>query len=203
MGPSWPIGGNMQHKSITRKIVITGLLLAFMIVLQTIGNFIHIGPANINLSLVAVVLAGVLCGPVSGAILGFFNGIMALLSPSTIAIFMPISPVGTVVVCLLKCTFAGVVAGFIFKLFKNKHRLLGLILASISVPVVNTGTFCLGSLIFFRSFLESGVGTQFPNIGAFLIFGVIGWNFLLEIGTTVVISPTIGMILLKREEKPM
>ena len=199
MGPLWPIGGNMQHKSTTRKIVITGLLLALMIVLQTIGNFVQIGPANINLSLVAVVLAGVICGPVSGAILGFFNGVMALLSPSTLALFMPINPVGTVVVCLLKCTLAGLEAGFIFKLFKKKNSLLGLILASISVPVVNTGTFCIGCLIFFRSFLESGVGTQFPNIGAFLIFGVIGWNFLLEIGTTTVFTPIIGTILLKKE----
>lgn len=191
----------MKRKFDTKAIVITGLLLALEIVLQTIGNYLQIGPANINLALIPVVLAAVLCGPISGAILGFFNGLMALFSPSTLAIFMPLSPVGTVLVCLLKCTLAGVASAYIFDALKNKNQLVALILASIAVPVVNTGLFSLGSVIFFQDFLNSGVGEKFPNAGAFLIFGVIGFNFLIEIATTAVISPTIGMILLKREEK--
>ena len=201
MGPFWPIGGIMKHKFDTKTIVLTGLFLALEIIFQTLGNFLQIGPANINVALVTVVLAGVICGPISGAVLGFFNGIMALLSPSTIAIFMPINPAATVIICLLKCTLAGLISGLVFILFKKKNRFLGLVLASLLVPVVNTGTFCIGSLLFFRPFLESGVGETFPNIGAFLIFGVIGWNFIFEITSTVVLSPTIGMILLKREEK--
>ena len=191
----------MQNKSTTRTIVVTGLLLALEIVFQTIGNYLQIGPANINISLIPVVLAGVLCGPISGAVLGFFNGVIVLFSPSTLGLFMPLHPVGTVVVCLLKCTLAGLCAGLIFKLFKNRHNLVGLLLASFIVPTVNTGLFALGSILFFRSFLESGVSDKFPNIGAFLIFGVIGWNFLIEIATTMIISPTIGMIVLKRENK--
>ena len=126
MGPLWPIGGNMKRSFDTKAIVITGLLLALEIVLQTIGNYLQFGAANINLSLIPVVLAAVLCGPISGGILGFFNGIMALLSPSTIAFFMPVSPIGTVFVCLLKCTLAGVIAGFVFDVFRKigKNHLL-------------------------------------------------------------------------------
>ena len=198
---SWPIGGIMKRKFDTKTIVVTGLLLALEIVLQTIGNYLQIGPANINLSLVPVVLAAVLCGPISGGILGFFNGLMALLSPSTLAVFMPISPLATVLVCLLKCTLAGVAAGFLFDLIVGKSRLVALIASSVAVPVINTGLFALGSLLFFQDFLNSGVGETFPNAGAFLIFGVIGFNFLIEIATTAIISPTVGMILLKREEK--
>ena len=191
----------MKNAFNTKSIVITGLLLALEIIFQIIGNYLQIGPANLNVALVPIVLAGVLCGPISGAVLGFFNGIMALLSPSTIAIFMPIDPVGTVMACLLKCTLAGALGGFVFKFFKNKHQLMGLILISLLVPTVNTGIFCIMCLIFFRPFLESGVGNTFPNIGAFLVFGVVGWNFILELLTTAVLSPLIGMILLKREQK--
>ena len=198
---SWPIGGIMKRKFDTKTIVITGLLLALEIVLQTIGNYLQIGPANINLSLVPVVLAAVLCGPISGAILGFFNGLMALLSPSTLAVFMPLNPFGTVLVCLLKCTLAGVAAGFIFDSIKKFNQIVAMVLASIAVPVINTGLFALGSVIFFQDFLNSGISEQFPNAGAFLIFGVIGFNFLIEILTTTIVSPTVGMILLKREEK--
>lgn len=190
----------MNKRITTQQIVGTGLLLALEIIFQIIGNYLQIGPVNINLSLVTVVLGAVLYGPLSGAVLGFFNGLIVLLSPSTIAIFMPISPVGTVIACLLKCTIAGLVAGFVFKLFKNKNNLIGLIIASILVPVINTGIFSVVCLLFFRPFLESGVSETFPNIGAFLIFGVIGINFIVEIISTVALSTPVGMILLKREK---
>lgn len=190
----------MNKRITTQQIVGTGLLLALEIIFQIIGNYLQIGPVNINLSLVTVVLGAVLYGPLSGAVLGFFNGLIVLLSPSTIAIFMPISPVGTVIACLLKCTIAGLVAGLLFKLFKNKNNLVGLIIASILVPVINTGIFSVVCLLFFRPFLESGVSEAFPNIGAFLIFGVIGINFIVEIVSTTVISVPLGMILLKREK---
>ena len=190
----------MNKRITTQQIVGTGLLLALEIIFQIIGNYLQIGPVNINLSLVTVVLGAVLYGPLSGAVLGFFNGLIVLLSPSTIAIFMPISPVGTVIACLLKCTIAGLVAGLLFKLFINKNNLVGLIIASILVPVINTGIFSVVCLLFFRPFLESGVSETFPNIGAFLIFGVIGINFIVEIVSTTVISVPLGMILLKREK---
>ena len=189
----------MNKRITTQQIVGTGLLLALEIIFQIIGNYLQFGPVNINLSLVAIVLAAVLYGPLSGAILGFFNGIIVLFSPSTIALFMPISPIGTVLACLLKCTLAGLIAGFVFKLFKNKNNIVGLILVSILVPVINTGIFSLLCLLFFRPFLESGVSEAYPNIGAFLIFGVIGINFLIEIVSTTVVSTPVGAILLKRE----
>ena len=190
----------MNKRITTQQIVGTGLLLALEIIFQIIGNYLQIGPVNINLSLVTVVLGAVLYGPLSGAVLGFFNGLIVLLSPSTIAIFMPISPVGTVIACLLKCTIAGLVAGLLFKLFKNKNNLVGLIISSLLVPIINTGIFSVVCLLFFRPFLESGVSETFPNIGAFLIFGVIGINFIVEIVSTTVISVPLGMILLKREK---
>lgn len=190
----------MNKRITTQQIVGTGLLLALEIIFQIIGNYLQIGPVNINLSLVTVVLGAVLYGPLSGAVLGFFNGLIVLLSPSTIAIFMPISPVGTVIACLLKCTIAGLVAGLLFKLFKNKNNLVGLIIASILVPIINTGIFSVVCLLFFRPFLESGVSETFPNIVAFLIFGVIGINFIVEIVSTTVISVPLGMILLRREK---
>jgi len=189
----------MKQKFDTKTIVITGLLLAVEVVFQTLGNYVQFGPANINLTLVAVVLAAVWCGPISAMILGFFNGIMALFSPSTIAIFMPINPVATVFVCLLKCTLAGLAASLVYRLFEKLGgtvgKYIGLFVASALVPIINTGLFCIGALIFFRPFLESGVNETLPNIGAFLIFGVIGINFLVELGTTMVVAPAASTIL--------
>lgn len=197
----------MKQKFDTKTIVITGLLLAIEVVFQTLGNYIQFPfmPANINLTLVTIVLAAVWCGPVSAMILGFFNGIMALFSPSTIAIFMPINPAATVLVCLIKCTIAGLFASIIYRAFNKINRIAGMtagvILASIAVPVINTGLFSVGALIWFRPFLESGVSNDCPNIGAYLIFGVIGLNFILELVTTLVVSPAAAAIVLTRRNQ--
>ena len=191
----------MNKKITTRQIVITGLMLALMIILQIIGNYLQFGPVNINISLVAIVLAAVLGGPLSGAIDGFFNGVMALLSPSTIAVFMPVSPVGTVLACLLKCTLAGLVSGIIFNLLKKKNKVLSLIVSSLLVPIINTGIFIIFCLIFFRPILESNVTSgAFPNIWMFLIVGFIGWNFLVELVSTTVLSPIVGLAVLRNEK---
>ena len=190
----------MKKTITTQQIVGTGLLLALEIIFQVIGNYLQFGPVSINLSLVAIVLAAVLYGPLSGAILGFFCGIIILFSPSTIAIFMPVSPVGTVIACLLKTTLAGLIAGFIFKALKNKNQLLGIILASILVPIINTGVFSAITLIFFRPILAGGANDQsFAGMMTYLIVGFIGWNFLIEIATTVLISTILGLVLVRRK----
>ena len=188
-----------MKKITTRQIVITGLFLALEIIFQIMGNYMQVGPVNFNLSLTAIVLAAAICGPLSGAIVGFFNGLMALLSPSTLALFMPISPVGTVLACLLKTTIAGLVDGFVFNAIKNKNKIVALLVSSALVPIINTGIFTVFCLLFFRPFLESGVGDVYPNIGAFLIFGVIGINFIVEIITTVVVSTAAGTAILSRK----
>ena len=190
----------MNKKITTQQIVGTGLLLALEIIFQVIGNYLQFGPVSINLSLVAIVLAAVLYGPLSGAILGFFCGVVVLFSPSTLAIFMPVSPIGTVIACLLKTTLAGLIAGFVFKLFKNKNQLVGIIIASILVPVINTGIFSAVCLLFFRPILAGGAGNEsFASMMTFLIVGFIGWNFLIEIATTVVVSTILGLVIVRRK----
>ena len=190
----------MNQKITTKQIVGTGLLLALEIILQILGNYLQFGSVNINLSLMTIVLAAVLYGPLSGAVLGFFNGLMALFSPSTLAIFMPISQIGTILACLLKTTLAGLIAGLVFKPFRQRNRVVGLIFCSALVPIINTGIFTIFALTFFRPFLESGVSEQFPNVAAFLIFAVIGINFIFEIVTTIAVSTPTGIILLNREK---
>ena len=183
----------------TRQIVITGLMLALEIVLQVVGNYLQFGPVNINLSLVAVTMAAILGGPISGAIVGFFNGIMALVSPTTLALFMPVSPLGTFLACLTKCTIAGLVAGFIFKLLKDKNLVLALILCSLSVPVTNTGLFIVYCLLFFRPLLQSLCGDN-ANIYVFLLVGFIGWNFIFEVVSTPVITTPVGLALSRKQK---
>ena len=190
----------MNKKITTQQIVGTGLLLALEIIFQVIGNYLQFGPVSINLSLIAIVLAAVLYGPLSGAILGFFCGIIVLFSPSTLALFMPVSPLGTVIACLLKCTIAGLVAGYAYKLLKSKNQLVAIIVASIIVPVLNTGIFSAICLIAFRPILAVYSGSEsFGDMLTFLLVGFIGINFIFEIVVTVVVSTILGLVLVRRK----
>lgn len=178
----------------SKMIAATGVLTAIEIVLQILGNFITIGPVSINLSLIPIALGAILYGPICGAFLGFINGLSVVFAPSTLAIFMPINPLATIFLCILKSTLAGLFAGLVCLPLKKKHQIVGSILASMLVPVVNTGLFAIGSLLFFRSFLEA-VAAGFPNIYAALFLAVIGWNFVFEFLINAILSPGITRIV--------
>ena len=182
-----------------RKITGVAILLAIEIVLQAMGNYITPGVVSINLSLIPIALGAILYGPFAGALLGFGNGLVVLLSPSTEA-FLSYSLFGTIVVCLLKCTIAGFLAGLFYKLIAKKHSLLGAIVASLIVPVVNTGLFVLGVFtIFFGLFQPIGSTDQ---IMKYVFLVMIGWNFVIEFSLTAILSPTIARVIniIKKEQ---
>lgn len=189
----------IKEKITTKQITGAAVLSAVEIVLIVMSNYVAIGPVNLNLSLVPIAVGAMLYGPLVGGFLGLINGAITLISPSTLAVFMPISPIGTVLVCLLKTGLAGLIAGFVFKLFKN-HKVVGTFIASILVPIINTGLFCLGSYLFFTTWLNAGA-VGYDNTFMFLLFAVIGWNFLIEMAIPLILSPTIYGIVRYFERK--
>lgn len=179
----------------TKTIAGTGILTAVEIVLYLLGSYIAIGGININLALVPICVGAILFGPITGSFLGLINGVCVLLTPFTQTYFMdtatfgPLCVLGTFIICLSKCTVAGLVAYFVYKPFKDK--VIGSIISSLSVPIINTGLFVLGALIFYR--------VEFAAI----LSMVITFNFLIEIGTSIVLSPVIVRVvtILKKPEE--
>ena len=211
---------NNKRFSSTAYIVTLAIFISFEIVLVMISNYINIGTVNINLALIPICIAAIILGPLAGFVVGIVNGLLTLISPSTIAIFMPLSPFGTVLVCLFKTALAGLISGFIYRAlvkiklkpvyavtdtnsnvqsyvsnFKTRN-LIAMIVSSLCVPIINTGLFSAGAFIFFQDFLNSGVGTSYPNTFMFLILAVIGWNFIIELGINIVVSPFIAKVAL-------
>ena len=169
-----------------KMIVTTGILTAVQIVLQLLSSIIPTG-VNLNLSLVTITLGAVLYGPYIGGFLGLVCGVTILLSPAT-QFFYGLSIPGTFLACLLKTTVAGLVAGFVFKPFKEKNELLGMVLASITVPLLNSLIFVFVSFFFFME--PAGM----ENIWI-LITAWVGFNFIFEILTNVIITPTAFKVL--------
>ena len=182
-----------------RKITGVAILLAIEIVLQAMGNYITPGVVSINLSLIPIALGAILYGPLAGALLGFGNGLVVLLSPSTEA-FLAYSIFGTIVTCLLKCTLAGFFAGLVYKLIAKKNSLAGSIVASLLVPVINTGLFVLAVFTIFFGLFEP-IGTT-DEVMKYVFLIMIGWNFIIEFLITAVLSPTIARVIniIKKEQ---
>lgn len=189
----------MKNPFTIRNMPYIAILAAIEIVLQYIGNAIAFGPISINLSLVPIALGAIIFGPWVGLFLGIINSLFVLMAPSTM-IFYNVSVVGTIITVFIKSGAAGFFGGLIYLLINKRNNLLATIVTSISIPLINTGLFIVGSLTFFRSFLESN-STNFNNIYEFLFIGMIGWNFIFEITTSIVLIYPIYRIILYYQNK--
>lgn len=176
----------MKNNERVKKLVGISILIALAIALTLISNYIPTGVVNINLVLIVIAVGACLYGPLVGLLLGLVNGVLTVIAPATLAYFFPIHPLLTILLCLLKTGLAGLFAGLVFKLFKNKHEFVGTVLASILIPIVNTGLFILGVLAFFLSIY--GDATT-------LLTAILTLNFLIEFLSITIISPVIYRII--------
>lgn len=184
-----------MSKEQSLKLAIGGILTAIVIVLQFIGASIKFGTFSISLILIPVVLGAALCGPIVSAWLGFVFGVVVLLSGDA-SLFLAISIPGTIVTVLLKGTFCGLFAGLVFNALKSKNMTLATILAAIVAPVTNTGVFLLGCRIFFFDTVrEWGVAEGFESVAKYMLVGFVGFNFLFELLTNVVLCPIVVRII--------
>ena len=62
--------------------------------------------------------------------------------------------------CFGKTMLAGFVAGLIYKALCRRHEFLGVCLASLAAPVVNTGVFLVMMVIFFRGAMVAYFGAE-------------------------------------------
>ena len=192
----------MKKGFTTRKLTGLALLTAIVVVLQLLGSFIRFGTFSISLVLVPIVVGAALYGPWAGCWLGFVFGIVVLLSGDASA-FMVINPFGTVVTVLVKGALAGLLAGGAYKLL-SKHETPAVIAAAVVTPVVNTGIFLLGCLLFFMPTIrEWAAASGFENAGTFMILGLVGGNFLFELLFNIVLSPVIVRLIriARKDEK--
>lgn len=183
----------MNKKQTIKKMAGLACLSAVVVVLQLFSNYIAFGPVSITLSLIPIVIGAIIYGPSGGALLGFINGIIVITAPSTLAVFMPFNPFATIAICLIKTTVAGAVSGLLFKLVEKKNMVLATILASIVVPLVNTGLFAIGCMLFFMPLLRDFAGDS--NVYGYLFLTFIGINFLIEFATNSILSPTVHYII--------
>ncbi len=186
----------MESKRISTR-TLTGLALftAIVVVLQFLGAFIRFGPFSISLVLIPIVVGAALYGPLAGAWLGFVFGMVVLLSGDAAA-FLAVNPLGTVLTVLVKGALAGLCAGLVYRALEKLNGWLAVILAAVAAPVVNTGIFLVGCVLFFMpTITEWATAMGFPSVGNYMIFGLVGANFLFELLVNIVLSPVIVRLI--------
>lgn len=193
-----------QNKKILQLTELS-LLLALVIVLQWLGSFIKIGPLPMSFVLVPIVVGACLLGVKAGAFLGFSFGLVTMIMgivglDEFSHMLWEVNPFWFIVVCLLKATLAGFGSGLIYKaldkLFKGKNKTLTTVIASVSAPIINTGVFCLGMLLFFFDTAGSLTGALGQPTAIKVIFlGLAGFNFLGEFTVNLILSPAIVRII--------
>ena len=184
----------------TKNMVGVGLFTAIVVVLQFLGGGIKFGMFAISLVLVPIVVGSAVYGWKSGAWLGFAFGVAVLLSGDAAA-FLAVNPLPTVLIVLLKGTACGFVAGVAYLLIAKYSKIAAVFTAAVLCPVTNTGLFLLGCRLFFMETLEGWASAMgFQNAAQYMIFGLVGINFIIEIAVNLVLGPVI-LRLIKFSEK--
>ncbi len=189
------MSNSMARKQNTQKIVFAAILTALVIVLQYVSMALRFGMFSITLVLVPVVIGAATCGVLTGAWLGFVFGVIVLLTGDA-ASFLAVDFLGTIVTVLAKGTLCGVAAGLVYKALQGKNKYLAVMAAAVTCPIVNTGVFLLGCLVFFLETIKAwGVAAGFTNVTAYMFIGLAGTNFIIELVTNIILAPVILRVL--------
>lgn len=184
----------------TFTLVGLAMLTAIVVVLQTLCSTIQLSPTTtITLVLVPIIVGTALYGWKAGAWLGAVFGAVVLISGQA-AFFMTFNVFGTIVTVMLKGILAGVAAGLVYSAIAKKNTpktdFIAVIAAGIVAPVVNTGVYILGCVVFFfNQMIAPGMAAEGMNAWQYIIMFMVGVNFPIELGINLVLASAIVYIV--------
>lgn len=190
-----------------RQMVLLAVLTAMVMVLQLAGNYVRlpIMGTTVSLVLIPIALGAMLLGPAAGAWLGLVFGAVVYIQCGVMgmdaftAFLFNAHPIVTLLICVVKSTLAGFLAGLVYKLLKNKNEILAVFLAAAVTPIVNTGVFIIGCFAILST-IESFIAVNqefFGDVSGvyFLFIGCAGINFIFEFILNMVMAPAIERII--------
>ena len=189
-----------ERKKQTENLVLGAILTAIVVVLQILGGFIKFGPFSVSLVLIPIVIGAAKCGVKIGTWLGLVFGAVVLLNGDATA-FFAVNVFGTVLTVLLKGAACGFAAGLTYKLLAKYNKYAAVVAAAVVCPIVNTGIFIIGCLLFFLDTIKAwGADSNFTNTVSYVFLSMIGGNFLFELASNMILSSVILRILNFKEK---
>ena len=190
---------NSKRTGSTRKMAGLAIFSAIIVVLQVLCTFIRFGPFSITLALAPIIIGTAMYGKGAGAYLGGVFGAVVLITGllgwdgGTVMLLMGMNPVACILICLLKGIAAGFFAGLCYELIAKKNERVGVLVSGIVCPIVNTGLFIVGMLVFYFDTISGWAGGQ--NLLLYIIVGLTGVNFLVELAVNILLSAGITRII--------
>ena len=181
-------------------LVQLALLTAVIMALHFSGIAIPAFGTKISLVLIPIALGAMLLGPAAGAILGFIYGMTVFVTlgvmhmdPFTGFLFDN-TPVMAALICTVKTTAAGLVAGWVYRVLSKKNVWLAVFVAAALVPTVNTGVFVLGCFLIYSTISEFAAGAGYSAV-YFILILCAGINYLLELAINLIFSPALERLV--------
>lgn len=190
-----------------RRMTGLAVFTAIIVVLTLVCTFVKFGPVSITLALAPIIIGAAVYGAGAGAYLGFVFSVVVLITGlfgwdgGFMMSLMSISPLGLFVTVLVKGTAAGFVSGLVYKLIADKNEHAAVLTAGIVCPIVNTGIFVLCMLGFFFDTLSGMAAQNGQNILVFIILGLAGINFIVELLVNIALSSGITHIIKSQKHR--
>lgn len=179
----------MKNNKIKRMTGIA-LLMALIVVLQFVTSMIPpVGGFSISLVLIPIVIGAAVYGPGAGALLGATFGVIVFINcvtnadPGGAMVFQA-NPILCFLVVMGKGILAGLLSGLTYAALKKLNPHVAILCAAIVCPLVNTGTFIVCMLTFFKDVLAAWAGGG--DIIAYILTGFVLFNFVPEMIINVV-----------------
>ncbi|MBR6769601.1 MAG: ECF transporter S component [Clostridia bacterium] len=187
------MANNLKNRTRTRDLVLLAVFTALVVILQFLPIQIPGGIFSITLVLPVIVIGVAICGKWAGAWLGFvFATVVMLTGGADFFLFMnpPYTYITTPLIVYVKGIGAGLVAGIVYDVIKNKNHTVASIGAAVVSPIVNTGIYLIGCFLFFKDTVDAWLqGAE--NMSAFLFISLGLGNFLIELAVNLVLCPVI------------
>ena len=185
-----------ETQTLTRMSIMAAIIIMFHIMAQYTSNVLS---TSINLSLVALAICAITFGYKGALILSGVSGLTTVVMgivgfDKFTNILFNAQPVATIAICMVKIMAAAVVCTFLYKLLCKKNEFLAVIVASLAVPVVNTGLFILGGLTIVSKTLTTEFVAEGTTLIHFVLITCCLINFTLEFSLNAILSPAIKRI---------
>ena len=183
--------------------MVTGAILtALVVILQYVANYVKIGPFPITLVQIPIIIGVAIGGIGMGAWLGGVFGFVVLISGASEP-FFTLNPFATILICMAKGICAGVLAGAVYNVVSKWNVYAAVVTAAIVSPIVNTGIFFLGCTAFFMDTVRTWcqAANMGDNVAGYMFLGLAGINFLLELGSNILLSPLAVRLLAIRKKQ--
>ena len=193
----------MSTENLTMGAVLTALIVVLQLAAIGVKLIMPFLPFTFSLVLIPIVIGAAKCGPYMGGWLGFVFGVVVLLSGDANA-FLVIDPVGTILTVLAKGFLCGFASGLVYRLIEKKQQTVAVYTAAAVCPIVNTGVFFLGCVLFFMDTVaEWAMASGFDeNVALYMFLVLAGKNFLIEFVSNVLLSRIVIRVLgMKKESK--